>query len=339
MKLKLDQLTSHLAKTLAPCYLVSGDEHLLVNEALDAIRVAARDAGFGHREAEVATRGFDWGRIGASAANLSLFSDKRLIDLRLPTGKPGRDGSAAIASLVDALDDDVLLLVSTPKLERSSQSAKWVKSLDRAGVHIPIWPVSPRELPGWIAGRMRRAGLRPDRAATMMIADRVEGNLLAADQEVEKLRLLLGEGEVTGEDVSRAVADSSRFDVFKLADAAVGGDAKRALRILSGLRAEGTSAPFVVWAIAREVRSMAKLADEVRQGVDLGTAMRRARVWENRQAIVRSCVSRHSADDFYRLIKAVRQAEAAAKGAGVVGKWQVLADLLVQLAIGASRAA
>ena len=339
MKLKLDQLTSHLGKTLAPCYLVSGDEHLLANEALDEIRAAARERGFGNRDAYVATRGFDWNLPGAAASNLSLFSEKRLIDLRIPTGKPGRDGSAAIATLVDRLEDDVILLVSTPRLDQRAQSAKWVKAIDSAGVHVQVWPVGIRELPGWITARMRRAGLNPERAAAAMIADRVEGNLLAAAQEIEKLRLLLGEGDVSAEDVSRAVADSTRYDVYKLVDAAVGGDAARAMRILAGLRAEGTPKPLVIWALAREMRSLAQLADDVHNKRDLGAAMRKARVWSNRQAIVRSCVSRHSRDDFYRLIKRVKRADAIAKGQAHGDGWQALADVLLQLSLGMNKAA
>ena len=173
MKIQANQLSSYLKKNLAPCYLVTGDEHLLVAEALDSIRLAARDKGFTSRESHVATRYFDWASLSASSANLSLFSEQRIIELRLPTGKPGREGSAAIAELVEQLGPELMLIVSAAKLDRNATKSKWVKALDAHGVFLPIWPVGVRELPGWVAGRMRDAGLQPDRAAAAMIAERV----------------------------------------------------------------------------------------------------------------------------------------------------------------------
>ena len=266
MKIKADQLSSHLQKNLAPCYLVTGDEHLLVEETLDAIRGAARQQGFSSRELHVAATGFDWTRLRDSSSNLSLFAEKQIIELRLPTGKPGRVGSQAIVELVEKIDANLMLIVSAPKLDRNAQSAKWAKSIDASGVSIQIWPIDTRELPGWIAARMRQAGLQPDRGAVALIADRVEGNLLAAGQEIEKLRLILGEGKVSADDVSSAVANSSRYDVFKLVDAALTGDAKRAMKILSGLRAEGIEPVVVVWALTRELRTLANLSDTISQG-------------------------------------------------------------------------
>ena len=232
-----------------------------------------------------------------------------------------------------------MLVVSGPKLERGAQSSKWVKTLDAAGVSVPVWPVEQRELPGWIAARMRRAGLQPDREAVALIADRVEGNLLAAAQEIEKLRLLLGEGKVTAGDVSSAVADSSRFDVFKLADATLAGDAKRALRILAGLAAEGIEPVIIVWALTRELRTLAGLADAVAAGGDLGRAMQKAGVWRNRQGLVRSCVSRHQQRDFYRLLRLASRADQAAKGQLREDPWQVLTDIVLGIALAGRRAA
>jgi DNA polymerase-3 subunit delta len=227
VKIQANQLQSQLQKNLASCYLVTGDEHLLVAEALDSIRGAARQQGFTSRDLHVAVTGFDWSVLRDSTSNLSLFAERRIVELRLPTGKPGRAGSQAIVDLIEQLGPDLMLIVVTPKLDRSGQSSKWVKALDAAGVNLTIWPIGLRELPGWISQRMRSVGLQPDRDAVTMIADRVEGNLLAAGQEIEKLRLLHGEGKVSADDVSSAVANSSRFDVFKLVDAALGGDTKR----------------------------------------------------------------------------------------------------------------
>lgn len=339
MKIRSDQLSSHLQKNLAPCYLVTGDEHLLVDEALDAIREAARAKGFTSRDLHVATAGLDWDQLRDSTSNLSLFAERRIVELRLPTGKPGRKGSQAIAELAGQTDDDLMLVVSSPRLDRSGQSSKWVKALDAVGVSVPIWPVGLRELPGWIAARMRQVGLRPDRGAVAMIADRVEGNLLAAGQEIEKLRLLLGEGKVTAKDVAGAVANSSRFDVFKLVDAALTGDAKRALKILFGLRAEGVEPVIVVWALARELRSLAALTDAIAQGMELGPAMQKAGIWRNRQAIVRRCVGRHRHGDFHRLLKLANRADQAAKGQLRVDPWQFATDIILGMSLNGRQAA
>ena len=247
MKIQANQLTAHLKKSLAPCYLVTGDEHLLVNESLDAIRASARKRGYTTRELHVAMQGFDWNYLTTSSGNMSLFAEQRIIELRLPTGKPGRDGGRAIVELVEQSGHDVLFLVTAPKLDRSGSASAWAKAIDRKGITLTVRPVGARELPGWIANRMRSVGLQPERDAVALIAERVEGNLLAAGQEIEKLRLLHGEGPVSAEDVNNAVVDSSRYDVYKLADAALAGDARRAIRILGGLRAEGITPVIVMW--------------------------------------------------------------------------------------------
>ena len=339
MKISANQLGSHLKKSLLPCYLVAGDEHLLVQEALDALRAAARARGFGSREVHTATRGFDWGELRYAAGNLSLFAEKRIIELRLPTGKPGVKGSAAIVDMVQQAGDDLLFVVSAPKLDGRGGGPKWAQALEAAGGHTQVWPVALRELPAWINARMHSAGLQPDRDSVRLIADRVEGNLLAAQQEVEKLRLLLGEGAVTVQDVEAAVADSARFDVYKLVDAAVAGDAARAVRILGGVRAEGVEPVIVMWALTRELRVLTGLAGSVQSGVDLGTAMQRARVWKNRQALLRACVGRHQLADFYALIRLCRQADAAAKGQSPADPWQLATRIVLGMAQSSAMAA
>jgi DNA polymerase-3 subunit delta len=339
VKIQANQLSAHLQKSLAPCYLVSGDEHLLVAEALDAIRESARGKGFSTRDLHVATTGFDWSALLDSSANLSLFAERRIVELRLPTGKPGRIGGQAIVDLIGQCGDDLMLVVGTPKLDRGAQSAKWAKALESAGVSVPIWPVEARELPAWINARMRRAGLDPDRDAVMLIADRVEGNLLAAGQEIEKLRLLLGEGKVSAEDISRAVANSSRYDVFKLVDAALAGDAKRVVRVLEGLHGEGVEPVIVVWAITRELRTLARLGDAVAAGNDLAKSMQKAGVWRTRQGLIRSCFARHRPGAFHSMLKTAGRADLAAKGRLAVDPWEFATDILVGLAMGSRRAA
>ena len=332
MKIRANQLSSHLKKSLAPCYLVTGDEYLLVSEALDAIRGVARARGFDSRELYVATTGFDWNQLTASTGNMSLFAEQRIVELRLPTGKPGVKGSQAIVDLVEQSGPELLFIVTGPKLDRGKSNSKWAKSIDKKGVTLPVWPIEVRELPGWIANRMRQVGLQPDRDAVTLMADRVEGNLLAAGQEIEKLRLLHGEGKVSADDVNEAVANSSRYDVYKLADAAIAGDATRAVKILSGLRAEGVEPVIVMWALARDLRTLATLDDAVRQGTDLGSAMQSARVWGNRQGLLRSCISRHQHGDFHRMLKASGRADAAAKGQRYGDPWQMAADIVVGMA-------
>ena len=318
MKIQANQLSAHLKKSLAPCYLVTGDEPLLVSEALDAIREAARDRGFSARELHVATTGFDWAQLMTASGNLSLFAEQRIIELRLPTGKPGRAGGQAIVELVETSGPETLFIVTAPKLDKGAAASKWAKAIGQKGVTLPIWPIGVRELPGWIANRMRSVGLKPDRDAVALIADRVEGNLLAAGQEVEKLRLLLGAGPVGAEDVSKAVANSSRYDVYKLTDAALAGDAARAVKILGGLRAEGLEP--------------VRLDDIVRQGGDLGGAMQKNGVWRNKQGLVRSCISRHQHGDFHRMLKVTGRADAAAKGQRAGDPWQMATDIVVGMA-------
>jgi len=305
---------------------------LLVQEALDAIRARAREQGFGSRELFVQTTGFDWDELRRAGGNLSLFAEKRIIELRLPTGKPGVKGSAAIAEFTADAGEDLMFIVSAPKLDRNSQNAKWVKALDATGGVTQIWPVGVRELPAWINDRMRRLGLQPDRDAVRLIADRVEGNLLAAQQEIEKLRLLHGEGPLTAEDADAAVADSSRFDVYKLVDAAVGGNAARAIRILGGVRTEGVEPVIVMWALTRELRMLAGLSDNLRAGMDLGSSMRKAGVWQNREALVRACIGRHQAATFYALLQLARRADAAAKGQLRADPWQLATQIVLELA-------
>jgi len=339
VKIAANQLSSHLDKTLLPCYLVTGDEHLLVQEALDSIRAIARQQGFGSRELFVQTTGFDWGEIASAGGNLSLFAEKRIIELRLPTGKPGVKGSAAISDFATDVAEDLLFIVSAPKLDRNSQKAKWVKALDAAGGVIQVWPIGIRELPAWINDRMKRAGLQPERDAVRMIADRVEGNLLAAQQEIEKLRLLHGEGPVTVNDVDAAVADSSRFDVYKLVDAAVGGNSARAIRILGGVRSEGVEPVIVMWALTRELRMLASLSENIRSGTDLSSGMRKAGVWQNREALVRACIGRHQSTGFYPLLQLARQADAAAKGQMRADPWQLATRIVMELSGAGARAA
>jgi len=253
MKLDPDKLAAQLARELAPVYLLSGDEPLLVSEAADAVRTRARAAGFADRVVHFLDRDSSWDDVRAGASNLSLFASRRLVELRLPAGKPGVAGSAAIVELIERRDSDTLFMIITGRLERESQGAAWVRAVEDHGVWMHAWPVGREKLPGWLDGRARRAGLSLDRAALELLAERTEGNLLAAQQEIDRLSLALA-GAVGVAELTASVADNARFDVFKLGEATRRGDAARSLRIVEGLRAEGVEATLVLWALLRELR-------------------------------------------------------------------------------------
>lgn len=256
MKLTLDSLSSHLEQRLLPAYLVSGDEPLLAGEAADAIRARARAAGFTEREVHFLERGSDWDDVQASAGNLSLFGARRLLELRLPSGRPGVAGNKALLSLLGREDSDTLLLILSSRLDRDAQAAQWFRTLESRGGWIAVWPVEADRLVGWLRGRCQRLRLEVEEPALALLAERTEGNLLAAHQELEKLRLLTAGGTLTLDMVLASVTDSARFDVFRLSEAVLEGEADRALRVLAGLRSEGTEQTLVLWALTRALRDL-----------------------------------------------------------------------------------
>jgi DNA polymerase III subunit delta len=259
MKLTLDNLTAQLQRGLAGAYLVSGDEPLRVGEATDQIRARARAGGFAEREVFFVERaGSIWEQIEQAAQSLSLFAPRRLIEVRLPTGKAGVAGGAVLQRLIAAAGDDLLVLIVTGRLDRDTQNAAWVRSLQEHGVWLPVWPVEIGQLPQWLQARARNAKITLSEDAVAMLAERCEGNLLAAQQEIDKLALLATTGVTVGVDeVAASSADSARFDVFQLAEAVRAADCARALRILGGLQSEGAEPPLVLWALLRELRSAA----------------------------------------------------------------------------------
>lgn len=258
MKLTLEGLSTQLEGGLAGAYLISGDEPLRVGEATDQIRARARADGFSEREVFFVERAASiWAEIEQSAQSLSLFAPRRLIEVRLPTGKAGVAGGAVLQRLIAASGDDLLLLIVTGRLDRDTQNAAWVQTLQERGVWLPIWPVEIARLPQWLRARARAAKITLSDDAVAMLAERCEGNLLAAQQEIDKLALLATSGATVGvAEVAASSADSARFDVFQLAEAVRGADCARALRILSGLQAEGGEPPLVLWALLRELRSL-----------------------------------------------------------------------------------
>lgn len=336
MKLSPAQLGKHLQGALAPVYVISGDEPLLCQEAADALRNACRQQGFAERLVFNAEANFDWGNLLQAGASLSLFAEKRLIELRLPSGKPGDKGAAALLEYLGRPPEDTVLLLSLPKLDGSTQKTKWAKALieGASSQFIQIWPVDAHQLPQWIRQRLAQAGLSASPDAVDMIAARVEGNLLAAAQEVEKLKLLAEGSQVDAETVQAAVADSARFDVFGLIDAALNGEAAHALRMLEGLRGEGVETPVILWALARELRLLASLAHQHAQGVPLEKAFASARppVWDKRRPLVSKALQRHSSKRWGQLLLQAQQIDAQIKGQAPGNPWSELALLTLQLA-------
>jgi DNA polymerase III subunit delta len=255
LRLNAEQLPAALARGLAGTYLVSGDEPLLVGEAADAIRAAARAAGYAERQVFFIDRGFGWDELRHASQSLSLFAQRRLLELRMPGGKPDK-GAAQLAELAANPPPDVITLVITDKLDKKASEAAWVQAVEKHGAWVPIWPVDAAALPGWLRSRAKVLQIDIEPEAARLIIDRVEGNLLAANQELEKLRLLANGASIGTGLVESSVGDSARYDVFQLAAAAAAGDAARAFRVLLSLKAEGAEPTLILWALVREIRGL-----------------------------------------------------------------------------------
>jgi len=331
MRLRPDQLAAQLQKSLAPIYFLTGDEPLQMGEAADLIRSSAREQGHSEREVLEQGPGFDWDQLAGLADSLSLFGDRRILDLRLASAKVGNEGAKALLEFAQDPPPDTLLLMSAPKLERSQLNTKWVKALEQAGVLVQIWPLEGARLAPWIGQRLRRCGLAPEPGVVDILVERVEGNLLAAAQEIEKLLLLQGPGVVTVERMLEAVADSARFDVFGLLDTLLSGDVARGMRMLAGLKGEGVAEAVVLWAFAREIRTLAMLAGEIERGASAERAMAAARIWEKRKPLVRQGL-RQSSFHWQGLLVKCAQADRSIKGQDPNDPWRLLQDLAMGLA-------
>jgi DNA polymerase III subunit delta len=321
LKLTPESLGTHLGQQLLPAYLVSGDEPLLAGEAADAIRERARSAGFSEREVHFIERAADWDVLRGSAASRSLFGSRRLIEVRLSSARPGVAGGNALVALLKDPDPDTLLLLLTPRLDRDAQGSEWFRCLDKHGGWLPVWPVDAERLPAWLRARARRLKLEADPAALELLAMRVEGNLLAAHQELSKLTLLAAGGKVTPEVVLESVADSARFDVFALGEAVLAGHTARALRILAGLRAEGTEATLALWALSKAMRDL--------WGSVGGAA--RAPAWQRQAAALSQGARRAARMPYGALAARAARADRILKGRLPGDAWDELALLAVEL--------
>ena len=329
MNVRPDQLADVLNRQIHPVYLISGDEPLQVMEAADRVRAGCRQQGYAEREVFDVDASFDWQRFRDEANSLSLFSTRRVLDVRMPSAKPGREGAQALKEYAADIPDDTVLLITAGKLESAQKKSAWFKVLDNAGVVTQCWPVGPERLPAWIKQRFQARGMRPSAEVVDYVCQRVEGNLLAAAQEIDKLDLLLGPGAVDIGTVREAVADSSRFDIFELADSALAGDRHRVIRIMQGLHAEGQEPILVTWALAKDIRVLATVSAD-RGSAEYG--LKQAGVWQNRLPLFKSCLSRHSTAGFKRMLQPCAAIDGINKGQQVGNVWDELQQLVHQLA-------
>ena len=322
MQLAATQLAHHLQKGLRPLYTLHGDEALLVQEAADAIRAAARAQGFSERTVHtVAGARFDWSAVLAAGQSMSLFAERQIVEIRIPSGKPGKDGGAALQQLAEgaAGNTDVLTLVLLPRLDRQTKSGAWFSALDGAGATVQIDPVERAALPQWIAQRLASqqqrvvAGEEGQRALAFF-ADRVEGNLLAAHQEIAKLGLLYPAGELNRKQIEAAVLNVARYDVFKLSEAVLGGQRARVQRMLDGLQAEGEAEVLVHYALAEDIRALKRVKDAVGEGRPLPMALREQRVWGLRERLFERVLPRLTDMQLANLLHAAHQVDGIVKG-------------------------
>jgi DNA polymerase-3 subunit delta len=334
MKLAIEDLSRHLSKGLQPLYVIHGAALLLAQEAADNIRAAARSEGCSEREVLIADTSFKWVELRNSAQGMSLFSTRKLLDLRIPSGKPGIEGAQALQEYCQQLHSDTITLVSLPRLDAATMKSKWFSSLAEHGVVIAAEEISLQELPLWIAARLQRQNQSADADTLSFLAQRVEGNLLAAFQEIQKLALLFPEGHLSFEQVKDAVMDVARYDVYKLSEAMLAGDAARYAHILEGLRAEGTATVLILWALAEDIRTMAKVSRAMQHSGNLANALRDARVWGVRQKLVERAVRRFSPAFAERALRQAALIDKLVKGLRSGDVW----DELLQLGVRCARA-
>ena len=333
MQLRAEQLAAHLSGKLAPLYVLHGDEPLLVIEAGDAIRAAARARSFSEREVLVAGPGFKWDGLMLAAGNLSLFGENKLVDLRLPTGKPGRDGGEMVQRYCERLPEGVLTLVTLPQLDWATKKTAWFNALVQAGVAIELNAPNLPELPDWIALRLARQQQKAERAALEFIAAHVEGNLLAAHQEIQKLGLLYPAGELGLAQVEDAVLNVARYDVDKLRAALLEGDAARCARLLEGLRGEDVAPPLLLWAFASEIRTLAVLRAAQDEGRPLAAVLRAERVFDDRRAAaLQRALPRLRAPQLRAALLAAARIDRMIKGLVQGDVWDEFLQLALRLA-------
>ena len=327
MRFDTEQLPKRLERELAPLYVLFGEEMLLALEAADRIRAAAAAAGFGERQTLIAEASFDWSTLRDAGQSLSLFASKRVIDLRIPSGKPGRNGADALVDYCASLPADTLTLVSLPALDRQALGSRWFGALEKAGETVHAKAVTRERLPGWVSQRLAQQQQSASRETLAFIAERVEGNLMAAHQEVQKLALMFPPGELGFDEVRNAVVDVARFDVFELGNAVLRGERGHFVRMLDGLRGEGAAVPLVLWTLTEETRAMLRVRELVDRGASTQQAMRDARVWGPRQKLLPQALRRLDQPRLLNALSKAARADRMAKGLSPGDVWDAVLDL------------
>ena len=344
MQLALPQLQAHLQKGLRSLYTLHGDEALLVQEAADAIRATARAQGYTERSVHVVSGAhFDWSEVLAAGGSLSLFADRQMLEVRIPTGKPGKEGSPMIQQMAQSAEgnDSTLTLFILPKLDNATKKGAWFGALDQFGVTLQVESVERAQLPQWIAQRLKMqnqsvAAGQEGQACLQFFADRVEGNLLAAHQEIQKLGLLYPEGELSLEQVESAVLNVARYDVFKLSEAVLSGQVARVQRMLDGLQAEGEAAVLVHYTLAEDIRALKRVKDAIAEGKPMPMALREQRIWGVREKLFERVLPRLSGSRLAQLLQNAHQVDGIVKGLKVADwpadPWQALQRLALRVA-------
>jgi DNA polymerase-3 subunit delta len=333
MRVDSEQLPQQLTRGLKALYTVYGEETLLALEAADRIRAQARAEGHSEREVLTVETGFDWSDLAMSGNSLSLFGSRRILELRIPSGKPGVQGADAIKRYAVRLPPDTVTLVSLPKLDKATLASGWFEALDAAGVSVCASAVPPTKLPQWLAGRLALQGQHTDPNTLQMLADLVEGNLLAAQQEVQKLALLFPPGTLASEDVRSAVTDVARYDVFKLGETLLAADSARFAHVLEGLRSEGVAPPLVLWAITEELRALWRVSGALASGTPMPAALREARVWGRRAELMPRAVRRVGGTDLEQALLHAGEVDRMIKGLARGDVWDGLLQLGLRLAL------
>lgn len=332
MNIRLQDLPNKLQASVLPVYVVHGDEPLQMGEACDSIRSQLRARGYDERQVMHVDKSFNWEQLYMAANELSLFASRRIIELRMPNGKPGDKGAKALRQYAERPAEDSVLLLVSGKLDKASQNSKWFKALDSIGASVAIWPVDAQHLPAWLKQRFQSRGLQANGEAITLLAERAEGNLLAAAQEVEKIALLHQGAVVNADVVANSVADSARYDIYGLVDAALQGKSQRVVRMLSGLKSEGVEPVLLLWAITREIRVLLGLTQNVEQGESAEGAMSKARVWPKRKPLVAQALQRHSSQTWMGMLQQASRIDRMIKGLQTGNVWDELLQLSLWVA-------
>lgn len=331
MQIKPQQLANALQRSLAPVYFLSGEEPQQLGELADAIRQSAKKQDFTAREIFFVDKQFDWKQLTMSADNFSIFADKKIIDLRLPSGTPGAEGAKALIAYCQRLPEDTLLLMTAGKITKEAQKSSWFQAIDKVGCVIQVWPLAGQELLRWIQGRMQQRGITPEPGAVKILADRVEGNQLAAAQEIEKLYVLYGAGKLSAQQIIYVVADNCRYDVFKLVETALTQQADKVLKVLSSLKAEGVSSVLVLWAITREARIMVSYKAAQSQG-EKELILKKNGIWGERKQHIDSSAKRLTHTELNNVLVLGAKADRQIKGQQQGDPWETLLEACLGLA-------